>query len=273
MPISSRFFASLALFVAVLLGGRPATAQTSDSTALGGTARDSAATGSTGNAALALADSLWLAGQFEASLEALQTGPDSARADVLWRMARAKGNLGENAEDNDQKATWYRAALENAQAAVEADSANAEAWVTQAIAAGRVGLEAGNKEKVELSREVKESVDRAIELDPENTLAYHVRGRWNYEVASLGFFSRAALKLAYGGLPDASYESAVEDFKQAIALEDQVVHHLELGKTYQKLDDASRAKDEFERALALETTYPDDARYKEEAEERLAELE
>ena len=245
-----------ALLTLTLLGGRPAQAQTS------------------AEALLVEADSLWQQGQFEASLERLealrQDRPDDA--DVLWRLARAKGDLGEEAEEDDEKERWYRAALEDAYAAVAADSASADAFLTQAIAAGRVGLISGTKEKVELSREVKESVDRAIELDPEKALAYHVRGRWNYEVASLGFFSRAALKLAYGGLPDASYESAIQDLKQAIALEDLVVHHLELGKAYLKMDDPSRAKDEFRRALALENQYPNDPGYKREAEALLADL-
>ena len=254
-----RFFRPLALpalLILALLGGRPAQAQTS------------------AEASLALADSLWQQGAPEAALEQLSTLQQNRPedADVLWRLARAKGDLGEKAEEDEEKETWYRAALEDAQAAVEADSASADAFLTQAIAAGRVGLISGTKEKVELSREVKESVDRAIELDPEKALAYHVRGRWHYEVASLGFFSRAALKLVYGGLPDASYERAVHDLRFAIELEDQVVHHLELGKAYLKMDDASRAKAALRRALELENHYPNDPAYKEEAQALLAEL-
>ena len=256
MPTFYRRLVLPVLLILALFAGRPAQAQTSE------------------GAALDSADSLWQAGQFEASLEQLEAlreaGP--ADADVLWRIARAKGDLGEEAEEDDEKETWYRAALEDAHAAVEADSMSADASLTQAIAAGRVGLISGTKEKVELSREVKESVDRAIELDPEKALAYHVRGRWNYEVASLGFFSRAALRLVYGGLPDASYESAIQDFRRAIELEDQVVHHLELGKAYLKMDDASRAKDELRRAIELENTYPNDPGYKQEAEALLADL-
>ena len=256
MPIFCRRLAFPVLLAFALLAGRPVQAQMSES------------------ASLALADSLWQVGQPEASLEPLEALLEASPmdADVLWRIARAKGDLGEAAKEEDEKETWYRAALEDAQAAVEADSMNADAFLTQAIAAGRVGLISGTKEKVELSRDVKESVDRAIELDPEKALAYHVRGRWNYEVASLGFFSRAALKLVYGGLPDASYESAIQDFRRAIELEDRVVNHLELGKAYLKVDDASQAKDELERALELENHYPGDTAYKQEAEALLADL-
>ena len=140
--------------------------------------------------------------------------------------------------------------------------------MARAIASGRVGLISGTKEKVRHSREVKESVDRAIALDPNNALAYHIRGRWHYEVASLGFFARAALNLVYGGLPDASYEQALQDLQRANAIEDLVINHVELGKTYLKLDEEAEARAAFQRALDHPSVYPKDDLYKEQARER-----
>lgn len=235
---------------------------------------ESAAQSTPAPAALAEVDRLWRQGQFEAALgrlEALQQ--DQPRnAEVLWRLARVKVDLGEDATSEDRQERLYRAATEDAQAAVEAAPTSADAYVTRAIASGRVALVSGTREKVERSREVKESVDRAVELDPSNVLAYHIRGRWHYEVASLGFFSRAALKLIYGGLPNASYENAAEDLQRANEIEDLVVNHVELGKTYLKLGEEEKARAEFQRALALPSTYPNDTQYKQEARERLAEM-
>ena len=225
-------------------------------------------------APLAQADSLWKEGRFEAALRHLEALEEAEPEDddVLWRLARVKADLGEEAQREDEKERWYRAAHEDAAAAVRLDSADADAYVARAIAAGRVGLISGTREKVRLSREVKESVDRAIALDSANVLAYHIRGRWHYEVASLGFFSRAALRLVYGGLPDASYEKALRDLQHANAIQDLVANHVELGKTYRKLGEEAEARAAFERAIELPSVYPNDERYKQQAQARLEEL-
>ena len=223
---------------------------------------------------LAEVDRMLDEGRFQAALHRLEELHQATpgEADILWRMSRAKVDIGEQANDEDEQAVHYRAAWADADAAVEADPRNAQAHLARAIAAGRVGLISDTREKIELSREVKESVDRAIELDPENATAYHVRGRWNYEVADLGFFARAIVKVVYGGLPDASFEQAAADFRRAIELEDQVIHHLELGKTYRKLGREDEARKELEYALGLPDADPDDPGHKEEAREILSDL-
>jgi tetratricopeptide (TPR) repeat protein len=192
--------------------------------------------------------------------------------EVLWRLSRTKVDIGEQRNSEDVRKQFYREALTHAEAAIAADSMNARAYLAGAIAAGRVGLMSGTREKVELSRTVKEYVDRAIELNPDLPAPYHVRARWNYEVASLGFFSRAVVRAVYGGLPDASYEAAVDDFERSIALDDRVVDRLELGRTYLAMDQEDEARAQLEKALTLSNKDPDDPQYKEEARELLREL-
>lgn len=215
-------------------------------------------------------------GQFQQALERLQTlkseYPDNA--EVLWRLSRTKVDIGEQLADTDEDRMeeLYQDALTDAQEAVAADSMNANAHLAIAISAGRVGLISGTREKVRKSRMVKDHVDRAIELDSTLSAAYHVRGRWNYEVADLGFFARTIVKVVYGGLPDASFEAAVRNFKKSIELDDRVVDHLELGRTYLKLDQEERARQEFQTALKLPNKDPDDPEYKKEARKLLEEV-
>jgi tetratricopeptide (TPR) repeat protein len=193
-------------------------------------------------------------------------------AGVLWRLSRTKVDLGEQRTRDDERAQFYREALAHAETAVQADSTNARTHLAGAIAAGRVGLISGTREKVQMSRAVKEYVDRAIELNPDLPAAYHVRARWHYEVASLGFFSRTIVRAVYGGLPDASYEAAVENFERSIALDDRVVDRLELGRTYLAMDQEAEARAQLETALTLPNKDPDDPQYKDEARELLDEL-
>lgn len=200
----------------------------------------------------------------------LQEHPNNAG--VLWRLSRTEVDIGEQRTRDDEREQLYREALTHAEAAIQADTTNARAYLAGAIAAGRVGLISGTRKKVEMSRTVKEYVDRAIDLNPDLPAAYHVRGRWNYEVASLGFFSRTIVRAVYGGLPDASYEAAVENFERSIALDDRVVDRLELGRTYLAMDQEGEARAQLEKALTLPNKDPDDPQYKEEARELLDEL-
>jgi len=223
---------------------------------------------------LSQVDSLRAAGDFRQAFATLndlaQDNPN--HAEVLWRLSRTKVDIGEQRTRDEERERFYQQAFEDAEAAIAADSANARAHLAGAIAAGRVGLISGTRRKVEMSRTVKEHVDRAIDLNPDLPAAYHVRGRWNYEVASLGFFSRTVVRAVYGGLPDASYEAAVENFERSIALDDRVVDRLELARTYIAMDQETQARTELQRALELPNKDPDDPQYKEEARELLDDI-
>lgn len=226
------------------------------------------------NATLEEVDQWREAGDFRQAFATLSSLAEEHpnQPEVLWRLSRTKVDLGEQRTREDEREALYRDAFADAEAAISADSMSARAYLAGAIAAGRVGLLAGTREKVELSRTVKEYVDRAIALNPDLPAPYHVRARWHYEVASLGFFSRTVVRAVYGGLPDASYEAAVEDFERSIALDDRVVDRLELGRTYLAMDQEEKARAEFEKALALPNKDPDDPQYKEEARSLLDEL-
>ncbi len=213
-------------------------------------------------------------GKYREALAALDRLKDGKadRSEVLWRVARTKVDQGETVGAGKEQAALYRAALADAEEAVKADARNPQAHLSLAIAAGRVGLISSSKQKIELSRRVKESVDKTLELDPGESVAYHVRGRWNYEVANLNFMERTVVKMVYGGLPNASFEAAAADFNKALQLDDRVINHLELGKTYLKLNDKSRAKAEFQKAVKLPDGDPDDPAHKKEAREYLKKL-
>jgi tetratricopeptide (TPR) repeat protein len=219
-------------------------------------------------------DSLRSEGAFRDAYARLNTFknryPESAP--VYWRLALVQVDLGEVSESERTRNSLYEQSLGNARVALRLDSTDARAHLAVAVAEGRVALTAGTQEKIRRSRAVKRHSDRAIELDSTLASAYHVRARWNREVADLGFFSRTIVKTIYGGLPDASFEQAVRDFKTAIRLEDKVIHHLELGKTYLKMDREEEARAEFRTAINMNPVDPDAPLHKQEARDRLDDL-
>ncbi|SHK18657.1 tetratricopeptide repeat protein [Rhodothermus profundi] len=223
---------------------------------------------------LAYVDSLWQQGAFAEALallnDSLQRTPNAA--ELLWRRSRVRVELGMRASEKQQQRALYWQALEDAQAAIAADSLNSQAYVAAAIAAGRLALVSGARAKVEHARQIRAYIDRALALDPNDDVAYHLRGRWHYEVATLSGFERTLVRLLYGGLPDASLEEAASDFRRALAIRERVVHHLELGRTLLRLGDRAGAIRELKRALALPPTEPSDTTYQEDARRLLGRI-
>lgn len=214
-------------------------------------------------------------GAFDEGLEALRelAGENEGEVEVLWRYSRVKSDVGlELREDDPRQEELYRSALEVGRAAVEADPEHPEAYVSAAIAAGRAGLASGTRERVELSREVLDHVEGALELVPDHDVALHVRGRWHLEVASLGLIARAALKTIYGGLPDASVEDAVKDLRRAIEVQDRIIHRFKLGKALVELGREEEARKELERALEMPLDAPRAHIHQQSARELLDEL-
>ena len=215
------------------------------------------------------------AGDFQRIMEELEAlleqYPDNG--EVLWRLARTRTDVAERTtEEEERSRELLFQAHEEAQRAVELLPEHSFAHLTKSVTAGRAALVASTRQQIELSRTMREYADKAIELDPENDLAYHLRGRWHYEVAGLGFVSRNVVRIVYGGLPDASYRQAEADYRRAIELQERVVHRFELGRTLKEIGNRHGARAQFERVLSLPQEDVTDPIYKERAEELLQRL-
>jgi len=225
-------------------------------------------------ARLSQLDSLRTRGDFRAALtraERLQRRhPDEV--EVLWRRALLLSDLGRRLDDKDETIKHHRRALQVADSARAVDSTHARAHLVTALAAGRLTLHVGASKRVRHSRAVKRHSDRALALDSTLAPAYHLRGRWNRQVADVGFFKRTLVRTFYGGLPDASFSAAVTDFQKAIALESKPYNHLELAKTYLKMDREADARTQLRRTLDTSGS-PFEEEHKREARALLSSLE
>jgi tetratricopeptide (TPR) repeat protein len=135
-----------------------------------------------------------------------------------------------------------------------------------AVCHGKLAVYSDTRTKVRYSRLVKEEAERALALDPGYAWAHHILGRWHHEVASLGTTARWAVRLFYGGLPDASPEEAVRHLERAVALEpDELNHHLELGFAYAAAKRQPEAETAWRRGLAM----PDRGRHDAVAKQRV----
>jgi len=226
------------------------------------------------HAALARVDTLRTHGDFRPALARL----DSLRhrhprqVEVLWRRALLISDIGRRSEDEDTTLTLHRRALRVADTARTVAPTSPRAHLVTALASGRLTLHVGPSARVRRSRAVKRHADRALALDSTLAGAYHLRGRWHRQVADMGVFVRTLVRTFYGGLPDASFEQAVDDFRRAITLESKPYNHLELGKTYLAMDRDAAARRQLRRALETSGS-PFDAEHWREARSLLRSME
>jgi len=162
-----------------------------------------------------------------------------------------------------------------AKKAVEIDPSHAKGHLYLSIALGRVALDAGAKERIKLSKEVKRAVDKALTIDPKDDSAWHVLGRWHRKLSNLSWIEKKFANIFLGGVPkEASMEEATECFKKAIRFNQaHINHHLELAMTYETAGEKERAIAEYRKVLELPVSDADDEDHKAEAEKRLKKLE
>lgn len=211
----------------------------------------------------------------ERALEAYQRAETLGATDAttLTRIARQYALLMNDTPSEEKQHELGEKALAYSKRAVETDPRNAKAQLSVAICYGRLVRFQSARNKVEYSRLIKEYADRALQLDPTDSYAYHVLGAWNYELAQMGSFTRTFVKVVYGAMPSASNEEAERLFRKAVELAPRrVAHHVELGRTYAALGRKDEARIELRRGLGLPNREKDDPESKRRASEALAGL-
>ena len=124
-----------------------------------------------------------------------------------------------------------------------------------------------------LSKEVKAEAERAIALNPNEDLAWHVLGIWNREMVELNWFLRKFAEMLYGRFPAASMEVAITNLSKAVELApDRVAHHVELGITLADARQWNEANKELQQALSMPKTWVTDEYYRGLAKKTLEEL-
>ena len=75
--------------------------------------------------------------------------------------------------------------------------------------------------------------------------------------------------MLYGELPKASLEESEELLKKAISIHDRISHRYNLARVYDRMERRADAKLQYEKALLLPVTFPEEAKEQEKARSRL----
>jgi len=167
----------------------------------------------------------------QAYLQAEKLFPGNAEIQI--KLAGAYCDLMHLAKSRTEQKTLAAQALACGQRAAADDPQSAKAHLCVSVCCAKNFPYSDNQTKVNYSRQIKAEAEKAVALDPTFDLSYHMLGRWNYEVANMNLLLAGLVKIVYGGLPKASNETAIQNFKKAIELAPgRVIHHLQLAHVY-----------------------------------------
>ena len=194
--------------------------------------------------------------------------------EIAWRLSRTYSDLGELEPQHKIKTEEFEQALAWAQKAIQLNPEGAKGHLYLAIAYGRMAREEGPKEQIRISKLIKEEAEKTLKLDPKEHIAWHILGCWNRELSTLNWVEKGFANLFLGGIPkDASLNQSAICLKKAVEINpDVIVHHLELGITYQAMDEKELAVQEFKKVLALPIYDAQDEIHQKEARRRLDKL-
>jgi tetratricopeptide (TPR) repeat protein len=197
---------------------------------------------------------------------------DSTDYEANWRASIALLDQGELIPDSvrsPRRDSLYEEAERLAHRAVAADSMGPDGHFALAAAVGRASLTMGKKERIRRARIIRDEALRTIALNPHHDGAYHILGRWNAEIMRLSGLSRFFAKslLGAGIFGEASWEVAISNMEQAVALDPgRLYHHLELAEIYVDRKRYPEARAQIQEIEALPDREMMDSVYRREAQ-------
>ena len=179
--------------------------------------------------------------------------------------------IGNRQDSRDKKIGYFKAGRDYANTAWRLDSTNSEANVVMAFSIGRMILLESGREKVAGAGAIKRYAENAIKYDPGNYKAWHILGRWHYEVSGLNFIERTLAKWLYGALPDASLQESIRDYEKSMSLRPGfMLNYLELARACHRDGQNARAIQLLRRLDSLKDGMYDDRQVRREGRQLLA---
>lgn len=197
--------------------------------------------------------------------EALKLQPTSLYA--LTKCSELYCRVGGRENSTKIRDEYYATAQTYAKTALRLHPNSDEANVAMAFSIAKTLMLKSGKEKIIAVKELKSYGDKAVTQNPRNFKAWHVLGKWNYEVSNLNAFEKVAVKIIYGGLPAASLNNSIMYYEKAKSLAPLfTLNYLELAKAYHKNDDNTKAISLLNYLLSIKNQTEDDPRIKAEAQ-------
>lgn len=182
--------------------------------------------------------------------------------------------LGARQPDKFQQKEKYEIAKTFADKALAIDSTNADANYAEGLADLKLStVEPENKKMVVLLKESRLFAEKVLVANPAHGRANFLLGKWNFDIVNTAWTKKAAVKVLYGGIPEATIDAALMLMEKCRVAEPYFVQNfLELGKAYKFNNNPSKAIEIFNQLVKLPNRTADDATWKAEGKRLLAEM-
>lgn len=210
-------------------------------------------------------------------LRVLERDPNNAEA--LSKIARVYIDFGdtipEGAPDWEaQRLKQYETAEQYARRAIKASPSLSWGHFYVAASLGSIASISPVAKQIDLADEIRGSVEKSLELDPQNGFAYHLYGVWHRKMFEIGKTKRVLASVFFGrSPPQGSLEKSIEYLKKAVSINPAViVSRLELARSYITGENWLRARDLLVSIRNLPAQFSDDPSHKQKAEQLLEEI-
>lgn len=192
---------------------------------------------------------------------------------LLVRIARQYRHLMADATNPDEKLRLGETALKYGQKAATLAPSDSNAQLSPAISYGKMLPLLSSREQARISPLIKAAAEKAVRLDSNNDLAWHILGRWHRVVSEIGSVKRAIGGLLFGALPEGSIEESTKCLKKAIQLAPgRLIHQVELGRAYADKGETDTARAYLKKGLAMPVREKEDTQAKSDAKATLAKM-
>jgi tetratricopeptide (TPR) repeat protein len=199
---------------------------------------------------------------------------DPVNIKALMKATELSCSIGGRIIVKKDKQLNYESAMAFAKRAIAAEPGNPDANYAMAMANGKmIDVETDNKKLVAEVKDVKMFADKALSENPNHAKANFILGKWHYEMTILSGFKKAAVKVFYGGLPDASLDSAKKYLEKSLSVDPYfLLCSLTLAKVYKEDSKPAKAIEVLQRTVKLPILCADDPALKAEAQKMLQDL-
>lgn len=192
---------------------------------------------------------------------------------ALWKASELCSRVGNRQPTVKMKQEFFSTGKSYAESAIKINPAEADGYYALSVAMGRLALSGSGKERINAVKEIRSNAEKAIKINPQHGRAWHVIGKWHYEVSNLNFFEKAGVKLIYGGLPPASLQESLAAYEKARMYETNfALNYLELAKAYKRSGKEKKAIELLKILPSVPNKTADDTRIKKEGLRLLKDL-
>jgi tetratricopeptide (TPR) repeat protein len=161
---------------------------------------------------------------------------------AVVKISELNSRIGSRENNIEKRDAYYKEAEKFADYALRLNPKSDIANVAKAMVLGKISLGKPAKEKIRLAKEVKKYADIALNINSNNYVAWHIIGRWNFELANISALERAAAKVFVASIPVGSVDKAIQYFEKARSIAPTfTLNSLELAKAYYKAGNKTKA--------------------------------